>query len=87
MGYPNRTKVLNQLDSDCGSLAAADAERGIAAFQTTRAEGVDQWDDESRAGHPDGMSQGTGAAIHIDRGVVKSHIMHGVHCDAGKLPR
>jgi hypothetical protein len=33
------------------------------------------------------MSQGTGAAIHIDRGVVKSHIMHGVHCDAGKLPR
>jgi hypothetical protein len=51
---------------DRGRFAAADAERGDAAFQIMRFERVQQRDDQAGAGGADGMAERAGAAIDVE---------------------
>src|SRR2546425_11183749 len=47
-------------------VAAAEAESGDAALEIAASELVEQRDENARAGSADGMTDGDGAAVHVD---------------------
>ena len=57
--------VDDPLDRDRGSLTAADAERGDAAFQVVRLQRMQQRHDKPCAGGADGVAERAGAAVDI----------------------
>ncbi len=76
--------VSEQFERHGGGFAAADAQRGDAALAAFLAQGVDQGEDDPRAGGTDRMALGAGAAIDIDLGMIEAVFAHGEHGDHGE---
>src|SRR6516165_6308065 len=79
-----RTASSRNLDRERHRFTAADAQRGDPASPTAAAQRMDQGGENARAGRPDRVTEGAGAAVHVDPRMIDVDVAHRRHGDDGE---